>query len=95
VENYSSIIKLEFLTLKWAVTEKFRDNLLGSKFVIFTYNNPLSYLQTSKLGATELRWDSQLASFDLNLKYRPGRANKNADYLSRRPPRIAKMLNEK
>ena len=85
MENYSSM-KLEFLALKWAVVEKFRDYLLGSKFIVFTDNNPLSYLQTSKFGATELRWASQLASFDFSVKYRPGRANKNADSLSRRPP---------
>ena len=84
MENYSSM-KLEFLALKWAVTEKFRDYLLGSTFIVFTDNNPLSYLQTSKLGATELRWAAQLASFDFSLKYRSGRANKNADSLSRRP----------
>lgn len=53
-------MKLELLALKWSVTEKFRDYLLGSKFMIFTDNNPLSYLQTAKLGATEMRWASQL-----------------------------------
>ena len=84
MENYSSM-KLEFLALKWAVTEKFRDYLLGSTFIVFTDNNPLSYLQTSKLVSTELRWAAQLASFDFSLKYRSGRANRNADSLSRRP----------
>ena len=33
--NYSSK-KLELLALKWAVTEKFCDYLLGSKFTIYT-----------------------------------------------------------
>ena len=33
--NYSSA-KLELLALKWAVTEKFRDYLLGSKFTVYT-----------------------------------------------------------
>ena len=84
MENYSSM-KVEFLPLKWVVTEKIRDYLLGSTFIVFTDNNPLSYLQTSKLGATELRWAAQLASFDLSLKCRSDRANKNADSLSRRP----------
>ena len=85
MENYSSM-KLEFLALKWAVTEKFRDYLLGSQCIVFTDNNPLSYLQTSKLGATELRWATKLASFDFSLKtIVSGRANKNADSLSRRP----------
>jgi hypothetical protein len=38
--NYSSA-KLELLAVKWAVTEKFKDYLLGSKFEIITDNNPL------------------------------------------------------
>ena len=82
--NYSSM-KHEFLALKWAVIAKFRDYLLGSTCMVFTDNNPLSYLQTSNLGATELRWAAQLASFDFSLKYRFGRTNKNADSLNRRP----------
>lgn len=80
--NYSSM-KLEFLALKWAMTEKFRDYLLGQKCLVYTDNNPLSHLTTAKLGATEQRWASQLACFDFEIKYRPGRCNKNADSLSR------------
>lgn len=63
MSNYSSR-KLELLALKWAITSKFREYLLGAKFVVFTDNNPLSYLQTAKLGATEHRWASELAMFD-------------------------------
>ena len=44
MNNYSSM-KLELLALYWAVTVKFRDLLIGSKFVVFTDNNPLSYVQ--------------------------------------------------
>ncbi|KAL7870950.1 hypothetical protein SRHO_G00084470 [Serrasalmus rhombeus] len=80
--NYSSM-KLEFLALKWAMTEKFREYLLGQKCVVYTDNNPLSYLQSAKLGATEHRWAAQLAVFDFEIKYRSGRSNKNADALSR------------
>lgn len=82
MRNYSSM-KLEFLALKWAMAEKFREYLLGHKCVVFTDNNPLSYLHTAKLGATEHRWAAQLASFDFEIKYRSGRVNKNADGLSR------------
>ena len=82
MDNYSSM-KLEFLALKWAVTEKFREYLLGNKVMVYTDNNPLCHLQTAKLGALEQRWASQLASFDICLKYRPGRNNGNADALSR------------
>ncbi|KAK3526080.1 hypothetical protein QTP70_014642 [Hemibagrus guttatus] len=82
--NYSSM-KLELLALKWAVTEKFRSYLLGSKFTIITDNSPLCHLTTAKLGAIEQRWAAQLAVFDLEVKYRPGRCNTAADALSRRP----------
>lgn len=83
--NYSSM-KLEFLALKWAMTEKFREYLLGHKCIVYTDNNPLSHLSSAKLGATEQRWAAQLASFDFDLKYRSGRSNKNADALSRQHP---------
>ena len=53
MHNYSSA-KLELLALKWAVTEKFRDYLLGSKFTVYTDNNPLAYKQTSKLSASQI-----------------------------------------
>lgn len=82
--NYSSM-KLEFLALKWAMTEKFREYLLGHRCMVFTDNNPLSYLQSAKLGAVEHRWAAQLAAFDFEVKYRSGRSNRNADALSRQP----------
>ena len=71
------------LALKWAVTGKFRSYLLGSEFMIYTDNNPLSHLQTVKLGAVEQRWAAELALFNFTIKYRPGRTNGNADALSR------------
>lgn len=83
--NYSSM-KLEFLALKWALTEKFRDYLLGHKCIVWTDNNPLSHLETAKLGATEQRRAAQLAAFDYTICYRSGRAHVNADALSRRYP---------
>ncbi|XP_034080600.1 uncharacterized protein LOC117551727 [Gymnodraco acuticeps] len=79
-------MRLEFLGLKWAMTEKCREYLLGHKCVVFTDNNPLSHLSTAKLGATEQRWAAQLASFDFEIKYRSGRSNGNADALSRQHP---------
>ena len=79
--------KLEFLALKWAVTDHFRDNLYYSpKFTVFTDNNPLTYILTSaKLNATGLRWVNELADFHFDIRYRPGRANADADTLSRMP----------
>ena len=84
MSNYSSM-KLELLGLKWAVAEKFRDMLIGAKFVVYTDNNPLSYVKTTgKLGTTETRWAAELAQFDFSIKYRSGRSNQNADSLSRK-----------
>lgn len=83
--NYSSM-KLEFLALKWAMADKFREYLLGHKCVVWTDNNPLSHLRTAKLGATEQRWAAQLEVFDYSIKYRSGRVNRNADALSRQHP---------
>ena len=79
-------MKLELLALKWAVTEKFKTYLLGSKFEVFTENNPLKYLQTTaKLGALEQRWDAHLTLFDFIINYWSGRSNANADTLSHQP----------
>ena len=80
MQNYSS---RKLLALKWSVTEKFKDYLLGSKFTVFTDNNPLTHLDNAKLGAVEQRWVADLAPFDFELKFRRGRDNGNADALSR------------
>ena len=82
--NYSSA-KLELLALKWAVTKKFRDYLLGSKFTVYTNNNPLAYVQTSMLGASQISWLSKLALFDFNIIYRSGKTNLATDALSQCP----------
>ena len=66
--NYSSA-KLELLALKWAVTEKFQDYLLGSWFQVYMDNNPLAYIQESKLGTSQIQWLSGLVLFDFTIKY--------------------------
>ena len=79
--------KLEFLALKWAVTEHFRDYLYyAPEFVVYTDNNPLTYVLTSaKLNATGFRWVGELADFNFEIRYRPGKLNTDADSLSRIP----------
>lgn len=79
--------KLEFLALKWAITDQFRDYLYYSpKFTVFTNNYPFTYILTSaKLNATGLRWVNELADFNFDIRYRPGKANTDADTLSRMP----------
>ena len=77
--------KLEFLALKWAITEKFSDYLMnGPNFEVVTDNNPLTYILTSaKLNATGLRWVAELANYRFSIRYRAGRKHIDADYLSR------------
>ena len=93
MHNYSSV-KLELLALKWAVTEKFRDYLLGSKFTVYTDNNPLAYVKESKLRVAQIRWLSELALFDFDIKYRSGKLNQAADALSRHPATDIEILSD-
>ena len=75
--------KLEFLALKWAVTDKYHDYLYGSKFEAVTDNNPLTYVLTSaKLDATGQRWVAALSAYNFDLTYRSGINNADADGLS-------------
>ena len=54
--NYP-VHKLEFLALKWAITDRFHEYLYGGQFDVYTDNNPLTYILTSaKLDATGQRW---------------------------------------
>ena len=83
--NYPSH-KLEFLSLKWAVCDKFKDYLFGARFTVRTDNNPLTYvLTTAKLDATGQRWVAELAGYDFSIVYRSGKENIDADCLSRLP----------
>jgi hypothetical protein len=84
-QNYSSN-KLEYLALRWAVTQKFHDYLYGHHFVVRTDNNPLTYiLTTAKLDAVGHRWLAELSTYDFELIYKSGRTNIGADTLSRLP----------
>ena len=84
MRDYSSA-KIELMALKWSVCDKFKDYLLGSKFTVFTDNNPLCYIRSSKLGAAQIRWLSELGLYDFDIVYRTGKSNLVADALSRRP----------
>ena len=82
--NYSSA-KLELLVLKWAVTEKICDYLLGSQFQVYMDNNPLTYVQENKLGALQIQWLSELVLFDFTIKYQTGHSYRAAYALSHCP----------
>ena len=84
--------KLEFLALKWAVMEQFREYLQYQPFMVWMDNNPLTYiLTTPNLDALGHRWVAVLAGYNMKLEYLRGSDNKIADTLSRLPP---EKLNE-
>ena len=84
--------KLEFLALKWAVVNQFREYLQYKPFQVKMDNNPLTYVMTSpNLDATGHRWVAALASFNMSLEYQKGSDNKVADCLSR----VTERLDEK
>ena len=78
--------KLEFLALKWAITDRFHEYLYGGEFDVFTDNNPLTYvLTTAKLDVTSQHWVAALAMYNFKIYYRSGKLNVNANALSRIP----------
>ena len=78
--------KLEFLALKWSITERFHEYLYGGHFNVYTDNNPLTYiLTTAKLDATGQRWVASLANYKFKIFYKSGKLNVEADTLSRIP----------
>ena len=81
-KNYHSS-KLEFLALKWSITEHFKEYLAYAPFVIRMDNNPLTYvLSNPNLDAMGHRWVGTLASFEFTLEYQKGTNNGATDALS-------------
>ena len=84
MRDYNSA-KIELMALKCSVCDKFKDYLLGSKFTVFTDNNPLCYIKSSKLGAAQIHWLSEVALYNFDIIYCSGKSNLVADTLSHRP----------
>ena len=88
--------KLEFLSLKWAITDRFHEYLYGGDFEVYTDNNPLTYvLTTAKLDATGQRWVAALAMYNFKIYYRSGKLNANADALSQVPWKTSEIIDSK
>ena len=84
-QNYAAH-KREFLAMKWAICDKFKDYLLGSKLTVITDNNPLTYvMKNATLDATSHRWMAELSNYDIDIQYRKGSLLTDADGLSRIP----------
>ncbi len=64
-------------------------------FTVYSDNNTLTYvMKTAKLNAAGQRWVSELADYHFTLKYRPGTANRDEDFLSWRPVPIEVTVKE-
>ena len=75
--------KLEFLALKWAITEHFKEYLLCRLFLVRTDNNPLTYIITTpNSDATGHQWVGALARFNFQLECQKGWDNTIVDALS-------------
>ena len=81
--------KLEFLALKWAVTNQFKEYLQYRPFTVRTDNNPLTYIMTTpNLDATRHRWVAVMAGYDMTIEYPKGADNKVTDMMSWVPQRL-------
>ena len=68
------------------MTQHFKEYLAYAPFVVWTDNNPLTYVLTMpNLDAMGHRWVGVLASFQFELEYQKGTDNGAADALSRVP----------
>ena len=84
-KKYHSL-KLEFLALKWAVTDQFKEYLQYKPFTMHTDNIPLTYVMTTpNLDAIGHWWVSALARYNMTIEYLKGSDNKITDVLSRIP----------
>ena len=80
--NYHST-EVEFLALKWAVTEQFQEYLLWKPFIVKTDSNlPTCIMTTPNFDATWHHWVEALARFNFSIQYQKGRDNAATDALS-------------
>ena len=86
--------KQEFLELKWATTQQFRDYFYyAPTFFVYTDNHSLTYaLRTAKLNATGLSWLGELADYSFEIKYKSGKLNTDAEGLARLPADLKEYI---
>ena len=69
--------KLEFLALKWAVTDQFKEYLQYQPFLVRTDKNPLTYVMIMpNLDAVRHRWVMAMAGYNFEIEYVRGPDNK-------------------
>jgi hypothetical protein len=90
-ERLYSIYDKEMLEIMHALT-KFRQYLVGNKFVVKTDHNNLKYfLEQKDLSEHQQKWVTKVQAFDFDIEYVKGKKNIVADALSRRPATCSLM----
>jgi hypothetical protein len=71
---------------------KFKQYLVGRRFVVMTDHNSLKYFLDQKdLSERQRKWVSKIQDFDFDIEYVKGKRNVVVDALSKRPPRYSMM----
>ena len=82
-QSHWSTIEREAYAVIWAL-KKYQPWILLSKVIIFSDHNPLLYLTESAPKSAKLtRWALALQDFNIDFRYKTGRSNVVADFLSR------------
>ena len=81
-QNYSTTER-ELAAIRWAV-RNLKSYLYGTSFVVYSDHKPLIYLNNMKILDSRIaRTFEDLADFDFEVRYRPGKDNTIPDILSR------------
>ena len=84
-ERLYSIYDKEMLAIMHALA-KFRQYLVGSRFVVRPEHNSLKYfLEQKDLNERQQKWVSKIQNYDFDIEYIKGKKNVVADALSRKP----------
>jgi hypothetical protein len=75
--------------------KKWRSDLLGSQFIVYTDHRTLENFETQKdLSRRQARWMEHLSQFDMSIHYIRGEDNTVADALSRLPADACESVSE-
>jgi len=86
--NWSTIEREAYAAL--LAVKKYREWLFGSKIIIHSDYNALTFMTESAPKSSKLmRWSLALAEYDIEFKYHAGKLNLAADSLSRPGPEVA------